>query len=152
MHYYSRCVKYWCKLLYMSHDRLPYAIYEVLLRLDRAGYTTWVTHVKHILYRYGFGYVFISQDVGNIDVFMSILNERVRDCGKQEWHDMINNSDKLVTYCTFKSILEPEKYLSCVCIRKYFVALARFRCSNHSLEIEIGRDYVNTVQQLGVTL
>ena len=123
----------------MENGRLPFAAYEMLFKLDQSGKLTWVTNVKELLYRYGFGYVFISQQVGDITHFMQAFKQRVQDCCFQDWHDSINNSAKLSTYCTFKSLLNVEKYLSSVSVRKFASALARFRCSNHDLEIERGR-------------
>ena len=38
-----------------------------------------------------------------------------------------------------KSLLEVEKYLNCINVDKYIVALSRFRCSNHALNIECSR-------------
>ena len=45
---------------------------------------------------------------------------------------------------TYKYELEPERYLDVLCIRKYFVAFSRLRCSSHNLRIESGR-HNNTV-------
>ena len=42
-------------------------------------------------------------------------------------------------YTTYKQELEAERYLDCISISKYFVALVRLRCSNHVLEREVGR-------------
>ena len=39
----------------------------------------------------------------------------------------------------YKSIFEIEKYLLILDIRKYRVALSKFRCVNHKLNVEIGR-------------
>ena len=36
-------------------------------------------------------------------------------------------------------MLQPEKYISCLHIRKFLIAYSRFRCSSHRLEIEQGR-------------
>ena len=99
----------------------------------------WVTKVKNILYRYGFGEVFIAQEVGDETYFMSVFKQRISDCAKQEWYGEITASSKLDNYCTFKSLLEPEKYLNVIHIRKFVKALSRFRVSNHYLEIEKGR-------------
>ena len=64
---------------------------------------------------------------------------RVSDVCKQQWLFGITQKHKLRTYATFKSLLEPEKYLSLNCNVKYIVALARLRCSSVSLAIEEGR-------------
>ena len=70
---------------------------------------------------------------------ISMFKQRVIDNYRQEWHEAIGVSNKLSTYCTFKTTLEPERYLSCITDRKYITALAKFRCSNHNLNIESGR-------------
>ena len=50
----------------MSHERLPKVIYELLKKLDESGKTTWVANVKNLLFKYGFGFVVISQDIGDV--------------------------------------------------------------------------------------
>ena len=57
----------------------------------------------------------------------------------QNWSDNLSSSSRCDTYCTFKSRLNIEKYLSIdihFYFRKYF---ARARCSGHKLKIELGR-------------
>ena len=54
----------------------------------------------------------------------------------QAWHSDIDSSSRC-----YKTLLSPEKYLS---IEINFVtrrAMARFRCSNYTLNIEQGRHY-----------
>ena len=46
---------------------------------------------------------------------------------------------RLQCYSKLKNDFEVKKYLSVVDIRKYRVALTKFRCSNHSLYVELGR-------------
>jgi hypothetical protein len=137
--YFCRCIKYWCKILLMDNDRLPKVTYIMLKKLDECGKNTWVTHIKNLLFKYGFGIVYISQDIGNIDLFIINFKQRITDCCYQEWCESLNNSSKLSSYCSFKSLLEPEKYLFCITVRKFKIALSKFRCSNHKLEIEAGR-------------
>ena len=147
--YSCRCIKYWCKILIMEDNRLPRATYLMLKQLDENGKTTWVSYVKNLLFKFGFGFVFLSQEIGNIDLFMVNFKERISDCCFQEWSSSINNSSKLSTYCSFKSLLEPEKYLSCIQISKFKIALTKFRCSDHKLEIENGRkENINIMERV----
>ena len=67
------------------------------------------------------------------------INNRVKDCSLQTWHDEMTSMPKLRTYVTFKSLLEPEKYLSCVYPAKFRISLSKFRCASHKLNIETGR-------------
>ena len=136
---YIKMLCYWFKLLQMNVTRLPNATYTVLYNLDENGKTNWVTHLKWLLFKYGFGLVFICQGVGDTKCFIDEFKDRLKSCFQQEWSSDINNMSKLKTYCTFKSMLEPEKYLDVVKIKKYRRALSKFRCSNHNLSIETGR-------------
>ena len=138
---YIKCVKYWLKLIHLQDGALPKSAYLMLYKLDENGKTNWVTYIKHLLSRYGFGYAFFNQGVGDIDVFLRIFKQRVKDNYLQEWHSNVDISSKLSNYKCFKSVFEYEDYLNVVNIRKYCVALSRFRCGNHKLPIETGRHH-----------
>lgn len=133
-----RCLKYWFKLLQMPCNRYPKACYTMLKSLDETGKHTWATCVKDLLTRNGFGHVWLEQGVGDINSFLSLFKERAIDNYKQEWYGLMHDQSKLSLYCTYKSMLEPEKYLLYL-THKYIRALARFRSSCHKLEIEVGR-------------
>ena len=81
--------------------------------------------------------LWISQDVGHINMFVSPCKQRLNDCLTQNWSDNLSSSSRCDTYCTFKSLLNIEKYLS-IDIHFYFrKSFARFRCSSHKLNIEL---------------
>ena len=63
----------------------------------------------------------------------------MEDNFRQEWYTDISENKKLETYKTFKSLLEPEIYLTT--IDSFFLRreLSKFRISNHNLMIEEGR-------------
>ena len=137
--YFTNCIKYWCKLLYMHDNRYPNSYYKMLKALDEAGRENWVSEVRVLLYTYGFGYTLVAQDVGDIGLFISQFKIRLRDCMTQKWHSDITDSSRCDTYKEFKSLLDVEKYL-CIDIPFYLrKAFARFRCSSHKLNIELGR-------------
>ena len=69
--YHTKCIKYWCKLLQMANHRYPRNCYVMLKQQDELGRSNWVSSVKHLLFRYGFGYVWISQEIGDIDFFLT---------------------------------------------------------------------------------
>ena len=139
LQYTVKCIKYWLKLLVMPNTRYPKACYNMIYILDGAGKKTWATSVKTILMRYGYGIVWLQQGVGDSELFVQQFKNRLQDNLMQEWLGNINNSSKLAIYCTFKSQMEPEKYLTHLNVRKYRGALAKFRCSSHRLAIESGR-------------
>ena len=66
--YYSKCIKYWTKLVHMPNVRYPNN--RMLKGSDDIGRNTWASSVKHLLYIHGFGYVWLVQDVGNVDMFL----------------------------------------------------------------------------------
>ena len=111
----------------------------MLKRLDEAGRKTWAAYVTILLMKYGFGIVWLEQQVGNEEVFLKLFTQRVKDCCFQEWSSEIRESARLRTYREFKSALEPEQYLSSITVMKYKRALARFRCPSHKLRVESGR-------------
>ena len=123
----------------MPNSRLPRASYNIMVELDLVGRVTWVTHVKNMLYKYGFVYVWEQQENLNAPLFLEEFKLRISDCLAQEWHAEVERNKKLGVYCLFKTELKSEIYLDKVIGRHFRSALARFRCSNHSLEIEVGR-------------
>ena len=137
--YYLKCIKYWCHLLYMNRNRYPKKIYLMLKSHSELGRTNLASNVRDLLYRFGFGFVCLSQDVGNVAVFLQEFRQRVIDCSAQDWHEQVSISAKCEHYKHFKTMLNVERYVSCnlpFYIRK---AVAKFRCSNHALNIEVGR-------------
>ena len=59
VHYMSKCVKYWLKLIQMHVNRYPHVCYNMLRSYDDSGKITWATNVKMFLYKYGFGHVWL---------------------------------------------------------------------------------------------
>ena len=123
----------------MPPDRLPRQAYIMLCNLNNLGRHTWATSIKNILFSYGFGYAWIAQEIGNKDIFLSCFETRSLDILKQQWKANITGKPKLRTYKEFKSLLEPEKYLSFNCNWKFIQTFACFRCASLPLAIEEGR-------------
>ena len=137
--YFVKFLKYWCKIIQMPEHRYPKQCYLMLKNLDDIDKHRYATNVRNLLFSYGFGFVWISQDVGNIDLFISHVKLRLKDILQQEWHGQLNISSKGQKYLQYKSLLNVECYISynfSFYLRKAF---AKFRCSNHRLNIEFGR-------------
>ena len=137
--YYMYCIKYWCRLLEMPNSRYPRNCYLMLKSLDDVGRKNWATSVKNLLFLYGFGNVWISQEVGNANQFIRCFKQRLIDCFKQNWHGNINESGRCFHYKHYKSLLNTEQYLLIDMPLNHKTALAKFRCSNHKFSIETGR-------------
>ena len=139
--YITNCIKYWCRLLCMGNHRYPKNCYKMLKSLDEAGRQNWVSKVRHLLFQYGFGYVWIAQEFGNENFFINQFKTRISDCMQQNWHSDINESPRCDSYKEFKSLLNVERYLTLDMPFYLRKAFARFRSSSHKLAIEIGRHH-----------
>ena len=136
---YLKCVKYWLKLISSEEGTLLRSCYEMLVVYCNAGRSNWATDIKNMFYSLGYGYVWENQSVENPAIFIREFRMRLLDCDLQKWSQDLSNMPKLRTYQLFKSILEPEPYLLLYIPRKIRSSLAKFRLSNHTLEIEVGR-------------
>ena len=67
------------------------------------------------------------------------FKQRLVDYYKEEWSNNVHESSRCDTYKHFKTISEPEKYLSFEIQHSHIKTLDRFRCSNHKFAIETGR-------------
>ena len=57
----------------MPSYRYPKQCYIMLKSLDDVGRICWATKIKNLLYKYDFGFVWLSQDVGNINQFIRLF-------------------------------------------------------------------------------
>ena len=83
----------------------------------------------------------LAQGVGDMNHFLSVFKSRLKDCALQRIQGCITTSPKSIHYKHFKSMLDPERYLSMNLNFMHKKALANFRTSGHSLEVEKGRHY-----------
>ena len=74
--------------------------------------------------------------VGNDQGFLIQLKKRLLIEENQIWHGNIGKNSKIDLYAQFKSLLEAEKYLTCIDIFVFEQAMTLLTCSCHSLMIE----------------
>jgi len=122
-----KAVKYWLKLCKLPANRLPKQAYLMMSRTNLPGRMNWAKTVEECLCKMGFGYVWKNGGNINENGFVQSLKQRLRDCYRQEWHSRIGNSDRFIMYGSFKSVLEAERYLNNVNIKKFRDAFIRFR-------------------------
>ena len=105
----------------------------------------WTLEVKNVLNDVGFSYLWTSDNLsyGQIQVVI----KRLYDQYIQKWFADLRRMPKLCTYNMFKTDPTFAKYLECVTNTNHRTELARFRCSSHNLEIEIGRCNYNRVER-----
>ena len=134
-----KCLKYWVKLIEMSDDNLLKSCYNMLLIHCNADRSNWLSNVKSLLYRYGFGFIWENQLVEDKKAFLDEFKTRLIDCTVQNWKSKMENMPKLRSLCLFKKEFSLEPYLLLDTPRKIRTALAKFRTSSHDLQIEKGR-------------
>ena len=93
--------------------RYPHKAYNVFHSLDTAGWYTWYSAVKNILFCLGFGYVWICQDVGDNSLFLALLKERESKRYSHITLDLkMNSSNRYDIYYKYNFTLEPELHLT----------------------------------------
>lgn len=83
--YYCKCIKYWIRLIRMNTYRYPYQSHRMLRNLDEVERQTWATKVRELLFKFGFGYAWFYENVGNENVFLQIFKEILIDTSNQDW-------------------------------------------------------------------
>jgi hypothetical protein len=126
-------IRYWFKIQYMTPCRLPKQAYTMLFNRisgsegDANERQNWAFVVKDCLDKFGFSHVWIFSGVGDQKLFLKIFRQRIIDCFQQDWFFKLNNSNRYETYRSFKSLFEPERYLSALTLRKFRTAFVRLR-------------------------
>ena len=114
VHSYTACIKYWLRLTTMDISRLPRKAYSMLLLLHNSGKFCWVSQVRQVLYKFGFGFVWENQGVQNPETFIQAFKQWLIDCHSQNWHEHISNSTRFTIYRMFKISISLEPYFTSV--------------------------------------
>ena len=115
------------------------------LMIEDNNIKNWCSPVKSILCRLGYNNIWenqFSMSKYEIDLFLRGLKNKIHSYYFNYWLSEINDRDKnpiLRTYCSFKSHLKAEQYISCKIPAKYKRLIAQLRVSSHHLGIETGR-------------
>ena len=107
--------------------------------ITRTRIVNWASQIRNMLFSLGFGEAWFYQGVGNIDIFLYLFKQRVRDIYCQNWHDDISNSTRARTYSLIRNDFYHRKYLDVVTSTEHMKALARLLTSSHRLRVETGR-------------
>ena len=123
----------------MSSVRFPNKCYKMLKNLDENGRKTWASKVKELLFRNGFGYVWIVEDVGDQALFMKTFKQRLIDCCKKNWCTAIAESGKARNYRFIMPALQVANYINYDIPLKFRISLSKLKCSVHNLNVKTGR-------------
>ena len=122
-----RCVKYWLRITNLPDERLPKKAYNMLLYLQDLGKKTWAYHVKELLCRNSFGDVWLQQNVGHLNRFVSVFKQRLLDQFQQDWSASITSKERFEFYSIFKQSIQTEKYIDILQLRCFREAYIKFR-------------------------
>ncbi|MES9883146.1 MAG: reverse transcriptase family protein [Sedimenticola sp.] len=141
--YLTRCnriVKYWTKLLSTNNCILK-SLYEDMLQDCEANTTghNWLRSVKDILLKLGMNEFWISQEPGDVNIFLARVRQRLADQFFQTNDSTIETCSKCEIYKYFDKTRGLAKYLCKPIPELRRKTLSRFRLSAHSLAIETGR-------------
>ena len=108
------------------------------MSLTRPREVTWATLVRDLLYRSGFGDVWLNQRVVNKDLFLEEFKQRIKDMYLQEWIAEVRESSEGRLFKHIKREFKFEKYLDGLW-KAQRISLTRIRLSSHIFNIERGR-------------
>ena len=144
MNYYTHrlynIIKYWLKIINCNDNKYIKYVYKFMLNdIHRnPNIKNWANMVKNTLSNLGFYNVWLAQGVGNINNFLHILKDRLKDCFVQNWHHRLTESSRATLYREI-AIFQFQPYLEIVNVKKFRTTLSKLRTSSHRLEIEVGR-------------
>ena len=67
------------------------------------------SHIKEMLFTFGFGYAWLAQDVGNSKLLLSLFSQRLNDCYFQDWLAKLNESPKAEHYKHLMNVMNGRK-------------------------------------------
>ena len=131
-----RCVKYWFKIKNYPMNRFVRQSYECLFKLSTKGDQNWVSSVRDLLCSNGYGYVWLTGEVGNKTLFFARLKQTLIDNFIQNWNYNMNSDINCNFYYGFKPIIAKETYLINVNLKLYL--------RNVLIKFRIGVSEINT--------
>ena len=100
---------------------------------------TLTAKVKLLLEHNGFPDVWMYPESVNINMFIPIFQNRLRDVFITEWNHGLSLSSSSMLYKELKQSFEMSPYLLIIQNKKHRNAIAKLRLSSHQLNIETGR-------------
>ena len=120
-----RIIKYWLKICMSNENKYIKHVYN-LLRADvqaNPNQVNWTSVVRDLLCNLGMQYAWLGQSVGNVNIFLSLIRQRLTDNFIQNWNSRINESTRALCYKNISSF-SFKAYLDTVTVRKFRVALS----------------------------
>ena len=126
-HKYFRAIKYWLRIIYLPNNRLPKQCYNLQKRWTETDTKCWALDIRDLLFRTGFGEVWLNQGVGHVEAFLKVFKTRTFDMDMQTQSSEIQKMDRLRTYKILKTNFGCEQYLFSVKNKLCRTTLTKFR-------------------------
>jgi len=129
-------LKFWYRITHISEETLVNKAYKAQLIGEKQS--DWLSTVHFLLKYIGMGG---TQCSNNFDAssFENECKKKLMQKFTYEWNCKLKSDGRLKFYDQIKHIYGKEKYLDDVNDYKTRKIITKFRCSDHKLEIEIGR-------------
>ena len=134
-----KALKYWFTVLSMTQDRLPRQAYDMLVSLDERGKQCWVSAIRDMLCRAGFGVVWLQQGVGNVKSFIAVFKQRQIDMYIQEWNETVENRERYANYRSFKTIFCQEMFVNVLTHHQFRGVYAMLRAGMLPINANLAR-------------
>ena len=138
----SRIISFWTKLTDRENNptKLSINIYLILkgLHSDNKCKSLWIENVRDLIYRNGFGHIWLHQLDFNRKWFPLAFKQKLKDEYIQNWIELVNLASSGNIYRLFKETFAQTSYFLHL-TNKQIITLTKFRTRNHKFPIEIGR-------------
>ena len=124
---YIRAITYWLRILNLPNDRLPKVCYRLQKSWTETDTDCWATQIRNLLFRMGFGDVWLNQGVGQVPQFIKVFKTRVLDIDIQTQISDIQDMEKLRTYRLLKHDFGCEEYMFCITNRSFRTVFSKLR-------------------------
>ena len=93
-------IRFWLKILHSDDMKYIKVVYNIMIEdlPSSPEKASWAKSVKSLLERLGFGHVWITQGVGDVNMFLSVFKQRLTDNFIQGWNEEISISSRANTY------------------------------------------------------
>ena len=142
---YISLLTFWHRIKFMNLDTLVKKTLDIV-ESDGSIVSEWLATVKFLLKFLDLESYFLTPGEISPSKFKSICVLKFKDSFVKHWKRTISKevssdgkSNKLKFYSNLKSLFERESYLSNVNNFNIRKNITKFRCSDHTLEIESGR-------------
>ena len=132
-------VSFWHRTTQMEDRTFAKKATKFLMENDH-NESEWISTVRIILKKLGLERYFERPGAIAPEKLKELISKKLHEKFNQEWSaSILSQAGSLRFYKTFKGDFSREKYLDFVNCYKLRKVISKFRCSDHMLEIEVGR-------------